>query len=160
MKTINTKGLVCPKPIILTKKALKEAIVSEQFIILIDNKTSRDNVERFLKDNNAMSECKQEGDIYKIYVTKMEEGFMSPDVEKYCDIPNEGKELHGKHVVAFKNKIAEDELGEMLTMGFIETLNEIEPLPWKIAFYHKGVNLSLADSAVLEPLKQLEKRGV
>jgi len=160
MKTINTKGLLCPKPLILTKKALKEAKVNEQFIVLIDNKTSRQNVERFLKDNNAKSECSQEGNVFKLIVTKLVEGFVSPDVEKCYEIPQEGKGLNGKHVYVFKNKVAEDDLGEMLTIGFIETLQEVEPLPDKIIFYHKGVFLALEDSTVLEELQQLEKKGI
>jgi TusA-related sulfurtransferase len=48
MKTVDARGQVCPKPLILTKQALKEVSPGEQISVLIDNPTSRQNVERFL----------------------------------------------------------------------------------------------------------------
>ena len=67
----------------------------------------------------------------------------------------------GKHVYVFKNeRIADDELGNMLTQGFFETIKEINPLPEKIIFYHKGVNLVLEGSPVLENIKHLESLGI
>jgi selenium metabolism protein YedF len=59
-----------------------------------------------------------------------------------------------------KARVAEDELGEMLTLGFLDTIKEVEPLPDKMIFYHEGVKMVLEDSPVLEKLKDLEKMGV
>jgi TusA-related sulfurtransferase len=78
MKIIDTKGLVCPQPLILTKKALKEVEVNEQFMILLDNETSVQNINRFLKENNAQSEIAKEDEIYKIIVTKLPENIPEP----------------------------------------------------------------------------------
>jgi TusA-related sulfurtransferase len=53
MKIIDTKGQLCPAPLIAAKKVLRETVAGESFIILTDNKTSFDNLCRFLKDNKA-----------------------------------------------------------------------------------------------------------
>ena len=53
MRIVDTKGQLCPAPLIAAKKALKETTEGESFIVLTDNKTSFDNLSRFLKDNNS-----------------------------------------------------------------------------------------------------------
>ncbi len=161
MRTIDAKGLICPQPLILTKKALKETGVNERFIILIDNETSKKNVERFLRDNSAESECVRHGKVFQLTVTKLMEEMMSPIAEDYCDLDPNEKERKGKQVYVFKTKgVAPDELGQMLTMGFLETIKDVEPLPDKMVFYHEGVYLTLEDSPVLEKLQALEKLGI
>ncbi len=158
MKIIDAKGLVCPQPLILTKKALKKVEVNEQFIILLDNETSVQNINRFLKENNAQSEIDKEDEIYKIIVTKLPENIPEPASDNLKII--NGIKV-GTHVYVFKKvRVAEDELGEMLTFGFLDTIKEVEPLPDKMIFYHEGVKMVLEDSPVLEKLKDMERMGV
>jgi len=162
MKIVDARGLLCPKPLILTKKALKEVGVNEKFLVLIDNETSKQNVERFLKDNNAGSEFVQKEDLFEITVTKFAEDLPAPEVKDYCEIPQirEKSAPVGKHVYVFKNFVADDELGKMLTKGFLETIKEIEPLPEKLIFYHKGVEFVLENSPFLEEIRLLKDAGV
>ncbi len=158
MKIVDAKGQTCPKPLILTKKALKDVAVNERFIILIDNETSMENVSRFLKDNNVGFDISEENGVYKLHATKLEEGSYLKEVETYCSIPKKKK---GKHVYVFKtNGVAEDELGKMLTGGFLDTIKEVAPLPEKIILYHKGVYLALDNSPYLEKIRDLENLGV
>ena len=53
MKIVDTKGQFCPAPLIAAKRALKETITGESFMLLTDNQTSFENLSRFLKDNKA-----------------------------------------------------------------------------------------------------------
>ena len=73
MKTIDVKGLQCPKPLIETKKALKELDENEPLRILLDNQTSKNNVIKYLGDNDLEAEVKQEGDVFEIFVNKTDE---------------------------------------------------------------------------------------
>ena len=45
MKTLDARGLSCPEPVIMIRKAMmsKEA----EYVIVVDNVTSRENVTRF-----------------------------------------------------------------------------------------------------------------
>jgi TusA-related sulfurtransferase len=47
MKEIDARGLTCPEPVIITKRALKEN--PDEIVIYLDNESSKLNVERFLK---------------------------------------------------------------------------------------------------------------
>ena len=44
---IDTRGLSCPTPVLLTKKAVEGS--PKEIEVLVDNNTARNNVERFLK---------------------------------------------------------------------------------------------------------------
>ncbi len=158
MKTIDAKGLICPKPLILTKKMLNEVSVNEQFIVLIDNETSKTNVKRFLEDNKAKVEITREDKTYRLLVTKLGENISHSKAENYCEFPRTKK---GNHIYILKTRsVAKDELGEMLTNGFLDTIKEVEPLPDKLIFYHEGIFLTLDDSPVLDKLQLLESLGV
>ncbi|MGL5921227.1 MAG: sulfurtransferase TusA family protein, partial [Bacteroidales bacterium] len=50
MKTIDTRGLLCPAPLIHTKKAIKEAQGGETLEVLLDNETACQNVSSYLKE--------------------------------------------------------------------------------------------------------------
>ena len=156
-KSIDARGLLCPKPLILTKKSLSKLHVGEQMEVLIDNVTAKNNIERFLADNYAKAECTEESGTYKLTITKLSSEQIKEIEEPGYQVPP----TKGKHVFVFKNdRIADDELGNMLTQGFFETIKEINPLPEKIIFYHKGVNLVLEGSPVLENIKHLESLGI
>lgn len=158
MKVVDAKGLLCPKPLIMTKKALKETSLNEQFVVLIDNEVSMQNVTRLLKDNNAKTEVSEKDGVYKITVTKLEKNISTPVVEEYCEAPEPKK---GKHVYLFKtNGVGSNELGQMLTEGFLDTIKEVDPLPDKIICYYEGIFLTLDDSPFLGKLQELEELGI
>ena len=46
-KTVDTRGLSCPEPVLLTKKAIAEN--DGELVILLSNATAFGNVQRFLK---------------------------------------------------------------------------------------------------------------
>ena len=51
MKTIDAKGIPCPKPLILTKTALTNASIDEEIEVLIDDEVAFHNITDFLKNN-------------------------------------------------------------------------------------------------------------
>lgn len=63
MKKIDTSGTSCPQPVLMVKKALEENPIGAD--IIVDNKTAKENVERFLKNSN-----------YKILIKEEEECFL------------------------------------------------------------------------------------
>lgn len=54
----------------------------------------------------------------------------------------------------------DDGLGAKLMASFLRTLTSLPARPEAIVFYNSGVRLLGRDSAVLEPLRQLEEAGV
>ena len=157
-KIVNAKGMSCPRPLMLTKKALQKLNVGEEMIVLIDNKISRENVERFLSENGAESVCTEGNGVFKLSVRKVKEKENTNIKVQACKIGSPKS-----NVIVFKENKMEsgaDELGAMLVKGFLQSVIEVEPLPGTIVFYNKGIELALKTSPVIEFLKELENIGV
>lgn len=48
-KTVDARGLLCPEPVLLTKKAI-ESLNSGTVIVLVDNNAARENVTRLAEN--------------------------------------------------------------------------------------------------------------
>lgn len=162
MRIVDTKGQLCPAPLIAAKKALKETATGESFVILTDNKTSFDNLSRFLKDNKAEFETTETGGVWTLTVTKKNGLERDIKAEDYCT-PVISHFEKGNYVVAItSDKMGEGdaELGHLLIGNFIKALKDLDKLPQHIVFYNRGVTLAVKDSEFIEHIKDLEKMGV
>lgn len=155
--TVKAKGQKCPVPLIMTRDALIKAKPGDTLIIEIDNPTSRQNIERFLKDNNASVSVTEKNGLFVLTAVKMEEKLQRPDAEAYCS-PSAAK----PHVVCFKNNLmgnGPEELGAILMQAFVNTLSKVEPMPAALLFYNNGIHLAVEGSPVLPALQELEKKA-
>jgi len=159
IKTADARGLLCPKPLIMTKKTLAECAEGEEMIVLIDNETSMQNVERFINDNGMEVSHTVEGGVYTLHIVKTKGPLAKPDAESYCCAPA----ASAPHAICFRSNkmgVGEDDLGEILVKACINTIESVDPKPAAMVFYNSGILLTLEDSAVAEPLKALEKAGI
>jgi selenium metabolism protein YedF len=157
MRIVDARGQLCPKPLILTKQALKEISPGEALSILIDNPTSRQNVERFLHDNGMPSQYTEKDGVFTIVVEKAAEPLTHPDAASYCASGPR------PHIIAFscdRMGRGSDELGEILMKAFVNTLKETNPLPSHLVFYNSGINLTVEGSSLLETFRELQHKGV
>ena len=69
-KLVDAKGMLCPRPLILVKKALAAIEIGEGLKILLDNETACENVLRFLQDSKAQPTSANEAGCFVIYATK------------------------------------------------------------------------------------------
>lgn len=156
---VDAKGMLCPQPLILTKKALKDLAPGENVTVEVDNETSKDNVERFLKDNGATVDIRQSGNVFTLEITKgAGQELPHPDAEAYC-----ATGPAPRHAICFRGNtmgIGDEELGVLLAKAFVNTIKDVEPLPESIVFYNSGIFLALKNSPVLQPLRNLESLGV
>ncbi|APH15502.1 sulfurtransferase TusA family protein [Clostridium sporogenes] len=60
---IDARGISCPQPVLMTKKAL--ANNKEGIDVIVDNMTARGNVERFMKNSG-----------YKVIIEEKEDDFI------------------------------------------------------------------------------------
>jgi len=68
MKRIDTCGMSCPQPVLMTKKSLEES--PDGLEVVVDNNTAKGNVERFLKNAGYNVSIKEEGDTFIIGASK------------------------------------------------------------------------------------------
>ncbi len=149
MIKVNAIGEVCPKPVIMTKKALKE-IESGIVEVSVDNETSKENVQKMAKEMGHKFETKEENGVFIITITKTGETEKSAEKEENI-VVSIGSDKMGE---------GEDELGKILIKGFIYALTEAETLPKTVLLYNKGVLLASTFEDTVKDLKVLEERGV
>ena len=162
MRIVDTKGQLCPAPLIAAKKALKETAAGESFIVLTDNQTSFDNLSRFLKDNKADFQVSESGGVWTLTITKTTGEVAQTNPEDYCASPVPHFQKGDFVVVISSDKMGEgdDQLGHLLMTNFIKALKDLDKLPQKMVFYNNGVKLVTNTSPVIEHLRDLEKMGV
>lgn len=157
-KIIDAKGLACPQPVVLTRKALLE---NDSVTVLVDNETAKENIKRLAENSGCTLSIKQETDgTFFIYLAKTESS-ISP-----ASSADEKKELNpgtGPDVFVISSDTmgeGNDELGAALMKAFIHTISDLDYLPDTVIFYNTGVKLTARNSDVLEDLKKLQDSGV
>jgi selenium metabolism protein YedF len=162
MKIVDTKGERCPKPIIETKKAFKEANAGETFIVITDNKSAFVNISRFLSDNKIKFSASEKSGVWEFEVTKETgEGITTP-AEDYCNIEVPAGKAAG-YAMAISSELmgqGDDDLGRKLMKSFFVALSVLDELPSTIAFYNSGVKLTIRESEVIDILHEVENKGV
>lgn len=148
---INCKGLNCPEPVINTKKYF-DSIDQGEGIIIVDNEVAKNNIIKFTKSNNYLSEIiKQENELYYIKVIK-ESGNI-----KDKDLLNDGYTI-----LVTTDKLGEgsEELGKILMKSYFYALSESDKLPTNIIFLNSGVFLTTEGSQILNILENMSKKGI
>lgn len=161
-KIIDAKGLACPQPVILTKKALEQ---QNELTVIVDNPAAAENVRRMGMKSGCMVDTETKGDgTFYVHLTKKEGGIPHGSTEQSPSGPlNYNCAATGHLVVVISGDRmgrGNDELGHVLIRSFIHTLLTLEPLPDTLIFYNTGVKLTVKDSEVFDDLKKLEEAGV
>lgn len=155
---INAKGLACPEPVILTKKALEN---NNDVTVLVDNTISLENIKRLASSSGCSIEVSEkDAGIFEINVKKLAGTKSSTDKDPDYLSCNS---VSGPVVFAITSDTmgrGNDELGKILMKAFIHTVLDIEIKPDFMIFYNTGVKLTAAGSAVLDDLITLENSGV
>lgn len=68
MKTVDTRGLSCPEPVLLVKQAIAEG--EYPFVVLVNDETPNENIRRFASNNGHTFEAVEENGEYKFTFTK------------------------------------------------------------------------------------------
>jgi selenium metabolism protein YedF len=168
-KTIDARGLPCPQPVVLAKKALEEGGF-DILEMIVDGPSARENVTRFAAHAGHAVEGVKEGEkgaatirIRRAEGASAERAAQAQATDSACP---EGEALGGageaRTIFISSERIGsgDDELGALLMKGFIGTLLEASPLPARLIFMNGGVRLAIEGSASLPNLKKLEGLGV
>jgi len=158
MQTVDGKGLLCPQPLILTRKALKKCLPGETLKIECDNQTAFQNILTYLKDQSLSPEGAEKEGLFFITVVNQP---VPGEVEGACAI--NPAICSSSYVVVVSSQLMGDgdpELGAILMKGFLNALIEQTVLPTHLIFYNSGVKLATLDSGVITSLQALDASGV
>jgi len=158
MKTIDTKGFLCPQPLIMLKEGLLGLEAGEKLKVECDNDTSLKNLLSFLKDQGVNPEVSRSGKVYTLVTTVPKKELEGIDAAAYCSPDASGKD----YVVCIKNELmgeGDPELGRILMETFVAHLKLQERLPTHVVMYNGGVKLARKQSPVCAALTELEELG-
>jgi selenium metabolism protein YedF len=160
-KIIDARGLLCPKPVMLTKKALDS---DKEFTVIVDNRTAAENVSMFARSKGCRFEMTEKSE-REFQIDVFAGGNWEKKEPGPVQLP-EGSAAplnEGLYTVVFSSETmgrGDDKLGETIMKAFVHTLSEADIPPESMVFYNGGVKLAAEGSDVLDDLRSLEKRGV
>lgn len=152
---LDCRGLACPAPVLQTKELIEKEDPSLVKII-VDNEAAKQNVLRFLDTQQFEVAADDAGGEYHI-VGKRSQGIDIKQAE--AESPEAEKKIMVM-VATDRMGHGDDELGAKLIVSFLKTLKEMGDELWRLVFVNNGVKLTIADSAVLSVLKDLERHGI
>ncbi len=159
MRIVDCKGLICPMPLIETKKVIRESKIGDELLVEVDNETSFNNLSHFLNDNGLTFEHSKEGIVYRIKFIAKE--LQAKPQESNAEVKPSIN--HGNYIVVFSSNYmgsGDDDLGKLLMKGYINTIDQLETLPQEIVCYNSGVILATKGSDSGKSLKRIEGLGV
>jgi len=148
--TIDARGLTCPQPVVLTKKALEEA---DEVTTIVDNETAKENVSRLAASQGCQVSIEEKEEGIYLHLTKT--------ATKLKESP--GNLVSGATLLLIASNSlgrGDESLGNVLMRSFIYTLSEVTPKPDRIIFINSGVKLVTKGSEVIDDLHALEDQGV
>lgn len=160
--TVDARGLACPQPVLETKRVLDQSADS-LFQVLVDNVTARENVSRFARNQGCEVEVRDgAAGSFEINIKRGTADSQATNQEELLACPVTDTAASVKNVVYIGNNCmgrGDDELGTKLMRGFLRTLIDSPPLPWRVIFINAGVKLTTIDDEAVDAISMLQDKG-
>lgn len=153
MQHLDCRGLACPQPVIRCREAVAAGAVA--LSVLVDNAAARENVLRYLGNNNFACACEEKEGLFHVTATRPETAAAAAPAPDADGGEARTLVLITTHVLGR----GDDTLGQRLMETFLATLPELRHL-WRVVLLNGGVRLSATKGPALDALKTLAERGV
>lgn len=166
MKRVDTRGFLCPQPLIMTRRAISDTPDGGDFEVVVDNDTARCNLMSYLTEMGLAPVCREVFDEFFITFTVSESApasFQSTKAESFCKPSVVETIKRGDYVVAIAGEFmgrGDDDLGALLMRGCVNSLFELDRLPRAVVMYNSGVKLAVRGSDTARSLEKLQDKGV
>lgn len=154
---VDAKGLACPQPVIMAKKALS-GIEEGLITVIVDSEASRENVRRFAESQGCTVTVEEKDGEYHVEIAK---GYTCA-VPRQSKIPTLQSEKKRAMFIQSESIGPDEELGKQLMKAFLENMVELEDieLPTRMIFVNRGVFVTCFWDETIEKLNELKTRGV
>lgn len=156
---IDCRNLACPEPVIRTKNALEGLKNGEKLEILVNSIAPKENISRFLKNQNVEFSVEQNGAETKITAVKGESKLELANFDEFvCEITPKTK----KSVVYLNEEYAgSGDVGVSLLAKFLGALLQVDNKPEYVLCVNNAVKMTTNRAhPSFKPLKDLEAAGV
>lgn len=167
-KSIDAKGLACPRPVIMCRKTLAEGGIDE-IEIIVDNEPARQNVVRFLKFCGAVEpRVASSGKVHAIsagvdaaMIARARGGEPAPgcDDEESPTVPADVQSAKVLFFSADQIGRGDETLGKLLVKGMLYTISELDRPPAVIVLMNSGVRLATEREETIDLLRKIGARG-
>lgn len=148
-KVVDARGLSCPQPVLLAKKALEE---TTEVLVIVDNEASAQNLRHMGQQQGCEVRVDQRADGIYVHLKRL-----AAKPSGACEAIGLGAVLVVPSECMGRG---EEELGRLLMRSFLHTLAELRHDLRKAIFFNTGVKLVVEGSDVLDDLRVLEEKGV
>jgi len=155
---IDCRNLACPEPVIRTKNALEGLKNGEKLEILVNSIAPKENISRFLKNQNVEFSVEQNGAETKITAVKGESKLELANFDEFvCEITPKNK----KTVIYLNEEYAgSGDVGVSLLAKFLGALLQVEKPEYVICVNNAVKMTTNRAHPSFKPLKDLEAAGV
>ena len=155
---IDCRNLACPEPVIRTKNALEGLKNGEKLEILVNSIAPKENISRFLKNQNVEFSVEQNAAETKITAVKGESKLELTNFDEFvCEITPKNK----KTVVYLNEEYAgSGDVGVSLLAKFLGALLQVEKPEYVICVNNAVKMTTNRAHPSFKPLKDLEAAGV
>lgn len=157
-KEIDARGLACPQPVVMAKKALDE-MEEGGITIAVDSETAVENLTRLAESMGTEPEIRREGNTAYITINKQKaQPEDEPEMSACTFTLPEEKNL----VIMVSTDLfgtGDESLGRLLMKNYIYTLTQADEKPFTLIFINSGVFLTVSGSESIDDLKKLEESG-
>ena len=157
-KIIDAKGLPCPQPVILARKALAEGGF-DTLELLVDDAASRENLLKFA----AFAKCaveSVEADGPATRIVLRPSGETSTQAAPAAAPASRPAQAPTVLIASDGIGTGDPDLARLLMRGFLYTLTECDAPPMRVIFMNAGVKLAVEGSESLANLRKVADRGV
>lgn len=153
MKEIDARGIECPMPVIMAKRAINKG--EENFKVLVNENIAVENLKKLASQTNFKVEINNLNDEDFEIIFKKQENLNEENTNK--------SSLTSSYIVVFDSDHigdGDEDFSKSLLESFLVSLTEEDILPEYVICYNKGVFLTSKRENTIEDLKKLEKNGV
>ncbi len=146
---IDCKGLLCPQPVINTKKYF-DSIEDGRAVVIVDNEVAMENVIKFAKGSGYDYTLVEKKDEYRIEIVK-----------KNIDENKINEKNESITILVSTNLLGRgsEELGAILIKSYFYAMTESGNMPKSLIFINSGVKLTTRGSEIIDNLKILQDKG-
>lgn len=160
MYQIDARGKPCPQPVLLTKEAAERG--EKRFEVLVDNEGAAQNVLRFIQNAGYAGEITGASPVWRVSAHRSadQRPATMPAPAPIINCNSGTAALRTLIIQAEHLGSGSMELGSKIMAQFLNTLAVSERRPEYIVLMNTGARLACTGSEMIEPLRDLQEKGV
>ncbi|MGP1594661.1 MAG: sulfurtransferase-like selenium metabolism protein YedF [Treponema sp.] len=158
MIEVDAMGKVCPIPVIMTKKAIRENVSGDSIVIKVDNEVATQNLAKMAAQMKIKCSVQKMSAAEYTVLYEFENCEACTLIDNHALVPEET----GAYTVVISSQTmgqGDESFGKKLLENFVYALTEQDVIPERIVLYNGGVRLASENEKTIADLKKLQEKG-